>query len=124
MHSKGCRHEGGELMDLIEIHRFVTRTRFPAHRVKKLMTHREPAPIYTMGSPPSEEQVKRRRRIEFLLMALTQDEWDSLDHFPKGRRIRFRYEEHIIIGEISSITYVCGTTHHVELINARRERVE
>ena len=51
-------------MDLIDIHRFVTRTRFPAHRVKELMTHREPAPIYTMGSPPSEEQVKRRLRID------------------------------------------------------------
>lgn len=111
-------------MDLIEMHQFIVRARFPAHRVKELMTHREPAPIYTMGSPPSEEQVKRRCRIEFLLMALAQDEWNALDFYPKGKRVRFSHEGYIVIGEISSVTYICGTTHHVELINARRERVE
>lgn len=122
MHLEGCRHEGGELMDLIEIHRFVVQTRFPAHRVKELTHSREPAPIYTMGNPPSEEQVKKRSKIEFLLMALTKNEWKSIDQLRIGRRISFLHEGYMITGEINSVSYICGTVHHVKLIDARRER--
>lgn len=115
-------------MDLIELHRTVIQNRFPAHRIEAIKLHREPAPIYTMGSTPTELDRKRRRRIELSLVGVSQDESVFINNLVKGERMKTIYrgfevdgqilcKNYEVDGEIYSVTYVCGNCWDIESIN-------
>lgn len=117
-------------MDLIELHRLVIQNRFPNHRIEDMKLRREPAPIYTMGTPPTELDRKRRRRIELFLTGVSQDESVFIKNLVIGERLDsvFRgfeidgqiiHKDYEISGEVYTVDYICGNSYAIELIDAK-----